>query len=766
VAACGKRMELSNWRENDQNFQVEATLSAWRELGPRLIVLDDLNDLGSIRDMLGKLKDGGDIRVLITSRNPNWPPDLIEASLELDVLNDEDSLGFLRQLLSNESKWSDDALTVLAKRLGNLPLPLWLAGQYMANYKTLSVEEYIKRLDNVFEDESMKGWQKEWGNPTQHEMNLGETFFVSWNSLKSEVSKRVFLISTYFSPSLLIPIETLYFACFVDGANIRTKIAILEKAGFFDNIEFDSLVKILESILGISQSDIGSHVNYEGKLTRDESSRMIAFIMVGLGLGKIHAKFYGENIFSDFESLMTEYQLKEDEFPKLLLEIENTGLITFKSGVEQETNNGVIVHPIISEFGRTFKVQFALLSVFLGIFRELMNDDEYPLISKTRKIAEHIEWISKISDERNMFFTGMLWNRLGLLFQANGKSHEAEKFFRNALSSYEKFYHQDNEHVVATLSNLAGSLQDLRDPEADSLYENLYERISELNEDDDKSDRSVQRQSAMLINEGHRYIDKGEFQKALELYKHAYELDKSHYGSVHHEVGTDALSLGNLLRRMKDYEGSIRYLEEALSILEQTDGKNHPSVAYAASNLAMALEDTGTYDRTVELFLRAKDIFSHQMGADNKLVATVCNNLAHCYSSQDKNDAADDMYQLCITILEKDFANNSLDLIPAFSEYGKFLVKINNTRKGYEYLVRALDLEKKQFGEEFENDSSRPASILEFFMVSSMQLIQFERYKEVETRSKQLLELLEQYNLDHTVLYGGVLQSYALSLGA
>jgi hypothetical protein len=108
-------MEISNWSENDQNSQVEATLKAWREHGPRLVILDDLNDLGSVRDMLGKLKDGGDIRVLITSRNPNWSPDLAGKSLELDVLKKEESIDFLRQLLTNESKWSDPSVPIIVR---------------------------------------------------------------------------------------------------------------------------------------------------------------------------------------------------------------------------------------------------------------------------------------------------------------------------------------------------------------------------------------------------------------------------------------------------------------------------------------------------------------------------------------------------------------------------------------------------------------------------------------------------------------------------
>jgi tetratricopeptide (TPR) repeat protein len=602
----------------------------------------------------------------------------------------------------------------------------------------------------------MTGWQKEHGNPTQHEMNLRETFLVSWKSLGMKISSRVFLIASYFSPNVVIPTETLYYACLVDGTNLTTKIATLERIGFFDDIEFDSLVKILESVLGISKSDIRGRFNYDGKLTRDESSKMIAIIMVGLGFGQIHAEFYGDNIFRDFESLRAEYELQEAGFPKLFIELENVGLISVREKQNQEETDGVVLHPIISEFGRTFNVRFALLSIFLSIYRELTQDDEFPLMSRTRKLADHIEWVAKIGEEHNMFFAGIFWNRLGTLLRANGKFYESIPVFEKALKSFQEFFGAENSHVMAVTSNLAGSYADLGDL---SKATELYGKIKDFEPENERE------RAAKITNEGHMLIDNGELDQALEKYKTAYEIDKNHFGEIHHEVGNDASNLGNLLRQMKDYEGAIKYLEEALNILEQTDGKNHPYVAIAAQNLALALEDTGIYERAVELFLRAKDIFSQQLGEDHQNLAIVCGNLAHCYSSLERNDAADEMYQQSISILEKDIANNNIYLSPAYQEYGKFLVKINSTQKGLDYLVRVLDLEKSIHGDEFEQVSQRASSILEFITLSNMQLIQFERYKEVEKRSKQLLDLLEQHDFNHTIFYGMILQAYSLSLG-
>ncbi|MDX9832926.1 MAG: hypothetical protein RBU35_21835, partial [Anaerolineae bacterium] len=46
IAACGERMGLRPWPA-EQPEQVAATLAAWRDGGPRLVVLDNLEDVGA-----------------------------------------------------------------------------------------------------------------------------------------------------------------------------------------------------------------------------------------------------------------------------------------------------------------------------------------------------------------------------------------------------------------------------------------------------------------------------------------------------------------------------------------------------------------------------------------------------------------------------------------------------------------------------------------------------------------------------------------------
>ncbi|NLF12379.1 MAG: tetratricopeptide repeat protein, partial [Anaerolineaceae bacterium] len=178
IAACGERMGLQPWPA-EQPEQVAATLAAWRDGGPRLVVLDNLEDMGAAREWLLRLRQESGARVLLTARRGDWPPDLGLSLLPLAVFSAGESLAFLRRYLPAERS-SDGELGALAERLGRLPLALELAGRYLAGHRRLTVGDYLARLERALDDPSMQAWKAEMGNPTGHDLDLMATFAASW----------------------------------------------------------------------------------------------------------------------------------------------------------------------------------------------------------------------------------------------------------------------------------------------------------------------------------------------------------------------------------------------------------------------------------------------------------------------------------------------------------------------------------------------------------------------------------------------------------
>jgi tetratricopeptide (TPR) repeat protein len=208
VAACGAAMALPGWPEKVSD-QTICTLDAWQRGGPRLVVLDSLEDVGAAQEWLACL-GGGPVRLLITTRRAKWPGYLGMETLSVEGFSAAESRRFLRLHLS-ERRATNAELRALARRLDGFPLALEIAGLYLKSTR-VSVAKYLEGLDNVCDDlaPATQDWlEKEFGSPTAHKLNLAATLDLSWERVADEAARRVFLLAGFCAPNQPIPWELL-----------------------------------------------------------------------------------------------------------------------------------------------------------------------------------------------------------------------------------------------------------------------------------------------------------------------------------------------------------------------------------------------------------------------------------------------------------------------------------------------------------------------------------------------------------------------------
>nr|WP_062433011.1 FxSxx-COOH system tetratricopeptide repeat protein [Herbidospora daliensis] len=103
-----------------------------------LIIFDNADEPSSLSDYI----PAGPGHALITSRNSLWAHRV--QSVGVDVFSREESLTFLRNRIRREMP--DETISLLAEKLGDLPLALEQAGALM--YETaMSIDEYIEHLE-------------------------------------------------------------------------------------------------------------------------------------------------------------------------------------------------------------------------------------------------------------------------------------------------------------------------------------------------------------------------------------------------------------------------------------------------------------------------------------------------------------------------------------------------------------------------------------------------------------------------------------------
>ena len=209
IALCGREMDLKPWPETPPE-QVTVTLAAWQRQPHRLVVLDNLLDPRLLIDLPDELCA---TRLLVTSRRAEYDLTLGVRTHLLELLPRSDSLVLLRKLAPRLLHEPDSALDPLAKRLGDYPLALHLAGLYLNKVRFVSPRSYLERLDQPgqsLEQDFLEEWKKT--NPTHYEWNAGQAFRLSWNQLEADhsidaLARRFFLAAGYCATNTPVPVE-------------------------------------------------------------------------------------------------------------------------------------------------------------------------------------------------------------------------------------------------------------------------------------------------------------------------------------------------------------------------------------------------------------------------------------------------------------------------------------------------------------------------------------------------------------------------------
>src|SRR5690606_11002049 len=129
--------------------QAEAARQEWMRNGPRLLILDNFEEIEASNEVLARLRHSG-LRLLITSRRADWNAALGLQRLPLDEFSPQESLDFLRNYIPAERE-ADEEIETLAAHLGHLPLALELAGRYLERQPRLTIAAYLIQLDSALE---------------------------------------------------------------------------------------------------------------------------------------------------------------------------------------------------------------------------------------------------------------------------------------------------------------------------------------------------------------------------------------------------------------------------------------------------------------------------------------------------------------------------------------------------------------------------------------------------------------------------------------
>jgi tetratricopeptide (TPR) repeat protein len=239
-------------------------------------------------------------------------------------------------------------------------------------------------------------------------------------------------------------------------------------------------------------------------------------------------------------------------------------------------------------------------------------------------------------------------DRLGRLYQSQGRYSEAEPLLQKALELRCQRLGEGHPDVSTSLNNLAllYSAQG-RYTEAEPLYvRSLSIRERRLGEDHPDFATSLNNLAAL-------YRDQGRYAEAEPLYVRSLSIREKQLGPDHPDFATSLNNLAALCRDQGRYVEAEPLFLRSLSIMERQLGADHPDVAISLNNLAGLYDTQGRYAEAEPLHVRSLEIFERQLGKDHPNVATSLNNLAVLYESQGRYAEAEPLYLEGLRILNQ-----------------------------------------------------------------------------------------------------------------
>jgi tetratricopeptide (TPR) repeat protein len=651
VAACGRAMGLQPWPEQLPD-QVGVTLAAWQRGGPRLLILDNLEDVATARAWLGRLS-GGPLRVLLTARLADWPGDLGLATLRLDIFSPEESRALLEK--TSEVSETSEVWDTLAERLGHLPLALDLAGRYLKRHPRKRVAEYVEELDEVLAHRSMRRWRQDLGNPTGHDLDLMATFALSWEEVDDPAAQRLFRMAGYCAPNEPIP------------------CALLERAADLDQDACDEALSALTG-LGLltwppATRSPAPPRNGEGGMNRGgvvihpllaEYARTLSSLDIEKGRAE-----EGLAALADTLATMTGEALDTglpERFLPLRAHVRAIARWAVEAGVESAgalwNNLGYHLWMVADYAGAKAAYEWALRideAVYgpdhpdvaidvnnLGLVLKAQGD-----LARAREAYERALCIDEAVYGPEHPNVATAHNNLGDVLQDLGDLARAQAAYERALRIWQQVYGEEHPRVATAHNNLGGVLQDQGDlAQAQAAFERVLNIL-------DKTLPPEHPYVASTVNNlGSVLQAQGDLAGAKAALERALRIDEAVYGPDHPAVATDVNNLGSVLKDQGDLEGARAAFERALRIKEQIYESDHPSIATTVNNLGLVLQAQGDLAGAREAYERALRIDEAAYGSDHPSVARDVNNLGVALQAQGDLAGAREAYERALRIFE------------------------------------------------------------------------------------------------------------------
>ncbi|NTV80343.1 MAG: tetratricopeptide repeat protein [Candidatus Aminicenantes bacterium] len=201
-----------------------------------------------------------------------------------------------------------------------------------------------------------------------------------------------------------------------------------------------------------------------------------------------------------------------------------------------------------------------------------------------------------------------------------------------------------------------------------------------------------------LSVEAEALFRKGDYERALEVGKHALEVAEKNVGPDHLDVAALLNNLGRFHGVQRQYAEAELLLKRSLAIREKALGPDHRDVAESLTFIALLDTAQGRPAEAEPLLERSLAIREKALGTDDPDVAESLDNLAFLYGDQDRYAEAEPLFKRSLAIREKTLGPDNSDVAKSLDNLA-FLYRDQGRYAEAEPLFkRSLAIREKAFG--------------------------------------------------------------------
>ncbi|GCA73562.1 photosystem I assembly protein Ycf3 [Microcystis aeruginosa NIES-2520] len=202
------------------------------------------------------------------------------------------------------------------------------------------------------------------------------------------------------------------------------------------------------------------------------------------------------------------------------------------------------------------------------------------------------------------------------------------------------------------------------------------------------------------------------------------------------------------------YNEAIPLAEQALAIIKQQLGDNHPLTAQSLNNLALLYQSQGRYSEAEPLYNRSLAIRKQQLGDNHPDTATSLNNLALLYQSQGRYSEAEPLYKQALAIRKQQLGDNHPNTALSLNNLALLYQSQGRYSEAEPLFKQALAIRKQQLGDNHSNTAASLNSLAALYYSQG-------RYSEAEPLYKEALAISKQQLGDNHPLTVAILNNLA-----